>query len=160
MIAKDVRMFRTTSAGRLFDTVAALLGFTREITFEGQAAMWLEHLARERPTTRARPYALPLRDGELDYRPLLAASSPTACAVAIPARSRALSTPRWPTRSYARTRDSVRRCRSSPPAASSKTACSLELLARTAGRVALAQPLVPPNDGGLALGQAALATFR
>jgi hydrogenase maturation protein HypF len=45
MIAKSVGVFRTTTLGRLFDTIAALLGFTREITFEGQAAMWLEHLA-------------------------------------------------------------------------------------------------------------------
>ena len=36
----------TTSVGRLFDTAAALLGFTRDITFEGQAAMWVEHIAR------------------------------------------------------------------------------------------------------------------
>ena len=35
--------FRDDLVGRLFDTAAALLGFTREITFEGQAAMWLEH---------------------------------------------------------------------------------------------------------------------
>ena len=56
MIAKNVRVFRTTSMGRLFDTVAALLGFTREITFEGQAAMWLEHLA----TTAARNGAVRL----------------------------------------------------------------------------------------------------
>ncbi len=79
MIAKDVRTFRTTSIGRLFDTVAALLGFTREITFEGQAAMWLEHLAagasRDPKAKRgtAAAYAFPLVDGELDYRPLLRA---------------------------------------------------------------------------------------
>ncbi|MDA8261340.1 MAG: carbamoyltransferase HypF [Actinomycetota bacterium] len=36
----------TTSAGRLFDAVAAICGFTRSMTFEGQAAMWLESLAR------------------------------------------------------------------------------------------------------------------
>ena len=46
LVAQNVRTFPTTSAGRLFDTAAALLGFTREITFEGQAAMWVEHLAR------------------------------------------------------------------------------------------------------------------
>ena len=39
LIRRDVRTFSTTSVGRLFDAAAALLGFTREITFEGQAAM-------------------------------------------------------------------------------------------------------------------------
>ena len=46
LIRSGVRTFTTTSVGRLFDTVAALLGFTRAITFEAQAAMWVEHLAR------------------------------------------------------------------------------------------------------------------
>lgn len=50
LVAKDVRCFGTTSGGRLFDTVAALLGFTREITYEGQAAIWLEQLARTAAT--------------------------------------------------------------------------------------------------------------
>ena len=48
LIRKDVRMFETTSMGRLFDTAAALLGFTREASFEGQAAIWVEHLASSR----------------------------------------------------------------------------------------------------------------
>jgi hydrogenase maturation protein HypF len=46
LVRKDVRCFTSTSAGRLFDAAAALLGFTREVTFEGQAAIWMEHLAR------------------------------------------------------------------------------------------------------------------
>jgi hydrogenase maturation protein HypF len=37
LVHKNVRTFPTTSVGRLFDAAAALLGFTREITFEGQA---------------------------------------------------------------------------------------------------------------------------
>ncbi len=57
--------------GRLFDTAAALLGFTREITFEGQAAMWVEHLARD--VREADRYPFPFLDGELDFRPLLQA---------------------------------------------------------------------------------------
>ena len=53
LVRKDVRTFATTSVGRLFDAAAALLGFSREVTFEGQAAMWLEQLARSAPLTEA-----------------------------------------------------------------------------------------------------------
>jgi hydrogenase maturation protein HypF len=69
LIARNVRVFQTTSTGRLFDTVAALLGFTREVTFEGQAAIWLEHLARAIPSAAGLPF--PFEGGELDYRPAL-----------------------------------------------------------------------------------------
>jgi hydrogenase maturation protein HypF len=70
LIARNLRTFPTTSMGRLFDTVAALLGFTRETSFEGQAALWLETLARRAPRTS--PFPLPFASNELDYRPLLA----------------------------------------------------------------------------------------
>jgi hydrogenase maturation protein HypF len=69
LIQKDVRTFSTTSIGRLFDTAAALLGFTREVTFEGQAARWLEQLARGAASRDA--YLFPYVAGELDFRPLL-----------------------------------------------------------------------------------------
>lgn len=35
----------TSSAGRLFDAAAAAIGFSERVTFEGQAAMWLEAMA-------------------------------------------------------------------------------------------------------------------
>ena len=69
LVHKNVRAFPTTSVGRLFDAAAALLGFTKEITFEGQAAMWLEHIARDAKTTDCYPF--PIANGELDFRPLL-----------------------------------------------------------------------------------------
>jgi hydrogenase maturation protein HypF len=69
LVNKSVRAFPTTSIGRLFDTAAALLGFTREISFEGQAAMWLEHLARS--AANVEPYPFPFAGSELDFRPLL-----------------------------------------------------------------------------------------
>jgi hydrogenase maturation protein HypF len=71
LVRKQVRTFPTTSTGRLFDTAAALIGFTREITFEGQAAMWLEQQART--SELVEPYPLPISENQLDFRPLLRA---------------------------------------------------------------------------------------
>lgn len=64
---------RTSSAGRLFDAAAALLGLVQEASFEGHAPMWLEAAA-----TRAEPLSLPVTrspGGVLltDWEPLLAA---------------------------------------------------------------------------------------
>ena len=69
LVERGVRCFATTSMGRLFDTVAALLGFTREVTFEAQAALWLEHIASV--ALQSRDYEMPLRHGAFDYYPLL-----------------------------------------------------------------------------------------
>jgi len=53
----------------LFDAVAALLGFTREVTYEGQAAVLLEQLAISSGTAAAYPF--PFSEHELDFRPML-----------------------------------------------------------------------------------------
>ncbi|NLY80431.1 MAG: carbamoyltransferase HypF [Lysinibacillus sp.] len=65
---KNIRTFPTTSVGRLFDAVAALLGFHRAISFEGEAAIWLEHLASD--STIKEVYPFPWTGKQLDYRPL------------------------------------------------------------------------------------------
>ncbi|USN98003.1 MAG: carbamoyltransferase HypF [Phycisphaeraceae bacterium] len=46
LVRAGVRCFETTSTGRLFDAAAAVCGFDREITHEGQAAIWLEQAAK------------------------------------------------------------------------------------------------------------------
>ena len=57
MLVRNVNTPLTSSVGRLFDAVAALLGRTRAVSFEGQAAMELEFLADSR-VNEAYPFVL------------------------------------------------------------------------------------------------------
>lgn len=43
MLAKNINVPRTTSAGRLFDAVASILGLCQQVSYEGQAAVELEY---------------------------------------------------------------------------------------------------------------------
>ncbi len=72
LVATGVNAPTTTSVGRLFDTVAALLGFHHTMSFEGQAAIGLETLAWQAPAS-AGPYPWPFDGESWDHAPLLAA---------------------------------------------------------------------------------------
>lgn len=163
LLHKGVRTFATTSVGRLFDTAAALLGFTREISFEGQAAMWLEQLARH--AALGDPYPFPFVHSELDFRPLLERI----------ARDRFLG------HDVGRIARAFQQGVAQGLADAASQLCEIhgvdtivlsggvfqnELLLedlRSAWSVTPLQvwtnQLVPPNDGGISLGQAALACF-
>ena len=56
LVRHNVRCYSTSSTGRLFDTFAAICGFTREVSFEGQAAIWLEQFATQSQTVDAYPF--------------------------------------------------------------------------------------------------------
>ncbi len=157
MIAKNVRTFATTSMGRLFDTVAALLGFTREITFEGQAAMWLEHLASGAVAVSA--YDFPYDAGELDYSPLL------GTVIADRLRGRDLHEIAYAF--HAALADAVVRVHRAIDARAPLVVSGgvfqnrllLEMLHARLGESLWCNRLVPANDGGLCLGQAAIAAL-
>jgi hydrogenase maturation protein HypF len=51
MITKQINSPHTSSLGRLFDGVSAIIGLRNHVSFEGQAAMELEMIAGQRTTT-------------------------------------------------------------------------------------------------------------
>jgi hydrogenase maturation protein HypF len=163
LIEKKVRTFQTTSIGRLFDAAAALLGYTREISFEGQAAIWLEQLARA--ASGADAYSFPIDGQTLDFRPLLRAVIDERL------RGREISEiARAFQRGIAKGLcDAVdmlcERERASTIVLSGGVFQNEMLLEDVramlaGGRIRIwINAAVPPNDGGISLGQAALAAF-
>lgn len=146
----------SSGMGRLFDAVAALLGVREHVTYEGQAAVELEWLAG---STSAEPYSASLQDGAALVRAAhddlaagrprteiaaafhegVAAAAATACADAGSPRTVVLSGGSF---QNVRLLESTRR--------------RLEEI----GFTVLTHRRVPPGDGGISYGQAAVAARR
>jgi hydrogenase maturation protein HypF len=161
---KELRTFATTSVGRLFDAAAALVGFTREVTFEGQAAMWLENLAAS--TVPSEPYLFPFIDGELDYRPLLQAIVSDRIAGREP-REIARAFQLGVAQGLAGAIGELCHGYSLGAVALGGGVFQNQLLLSDLKRLldgtgieVLINRIVPANDGGISLGQVALAAFR
>jgi hydrogenase maturation protein HypF len=151
--------------GRLFDTAAALLGFVREITFEGQAAMWLEHRARSSSHARE-AYSFPFTGNELDFRPLLhAVADERRRGTDITSCARAFQ--RGVAQGLADAVKTLCRDHKIGVVVMSGGVFQNELLMEDLHDLLKKEPLdvwvnqaVPPNDGGISLGQAALGALQ
>jgi hydrogenase maturation protein HypF len=163
LIRKKIRTFETTSMGRLFDAAAALLGFTREISFEGQAAMWLEQLARTGAASDAYPF--PIDGATLDFRPLLSAVAHDRLRGREPAHI-ARTFHRGVANGLCAAVKMLSESNRTQTAVLSGGVFQNEMLLHDVKTILEPQGIriwtnacVPPNDGGISLGQAALAAF-
>jgi hydrogenase maturation protein HypF len=166
MIREGANVTPTSSAGRLFDAVASLLGVADVATYEGQAAVELEAIASD---ADVEPYALPIDRGgllELDARALVRA--------VVEDIDRGLDRAQVSARVHASLAAAIteacrvvrERVRLDTVALSGGCFQSARLTRSTHARLTalgfevLLHARVPPNDGGLALGQAVVAAWR
>lgn len=161
----------TTSMGRLFDAVAALLGGRPAVTYEGQAAIELEGLARTVPRAAAPQWAVEL--GRHDDGMILIDPAPLV-ATLITERGRGAD----PALLAAGFHESIGRAAAAAgiEAAGDRGLTTVVLTGGVfqnvrltevveealtgAGLEVLTHHVVPPNDGGISIGQAAVAAAR
>ncbi len=162
----------TTSMGRLFDAVASLAGLCDEASFEGQAAMALEFAAARYEKTAPGDetgYPCPIRQGDdrsvewvADWRPLIE--------LLLEERRTGSSPERIAFRFHLGLVDLIGQIaeRAALPRVVLTGGCFQNALLLRLARHRLARAgftvyghrLVPPNDGGLSLGQTVVAAHR
>ncbi len=159
----NVRLARTSSVGRLFDAVAALVGLRQEVNYEAQAAMELEALVD--PDERG-AYLFDIGRADLDPAPALQAIVADLRAGLSPARIAA----RFHNGLAAATVELCARLRAETGTETvvlsggvwqnmTLLRKAVEPLRATGFRV-LVHHQVPANDGGIPLGQAVVAAAR
>lgn len=153
----------TSSAGRLFDAAAALAGIRDQVSYEGQAAIELEQAA---DPSCSDSYPCPINDGVLDGVALIA-SMAEDLAAGRPVHEAASAFHNGLASAL------ISACRLAAEAEPLRTVVlsggtfQNQLLAHRvtsgledAGFEVLVHHRVPPNDGGISLGQAVIANAR
>ncbi|MDA3813133.1 MAG: carbamoyltransferase HypF, partial [Candidatus Cloacimonetes bacterium] len=70
-LQNNFNVFQTSSMGRLFDCVSAMLGLFPSITFEAQSAMALEFLCGNESVSDSKPYKFEINKDTIDIRPII-----------------------------------------------------------------------------------------
>ena len=161
MLARDLRCPPTSSLGRWFDAAAGILGLRAEMRYEGQAAMELEGLAAACGPVPPLASGWCMRDGVLDFSPLVPAlldCDDMAYGAALFHATLAAGLAEW-------TLAAVDREKGAKIAVGGGCAMNAVLMSalrghlETAGVNLLEARQAPPNDGGLALGQGWVARW-
>jgi hydrogenase maturation protein HypF len=181
MLERRLNTPLTSSMGRLFDAVAVLAGVRDRVSYEGQAAVEMEWLATDVPSDRAYPFEIgpfreksgrvaPRHEGDTTAEPMVIDTRPLIRAVAeeavkgIPAALLARRFHSTVVELIIETCDRLRQSTGIGAVVLSggvflNALLTREVSARLRGegfRV-YRHRLVPPNDGGLSLGQLAVA---
>ncbi|KAF0220790.1 MAG: hydrogenase maturation protein [Geobacteraceae bacterium] len=165
MLERRINSPLTSSCGRLFDAVAAIMGLRNSISYEGQAAIELEALAEKGRLTWNYPYAIVKRDNMLvaDFRLMIAALVQDLLAgdAGADAALRFHDTLAAVTADICgkiRRESGVERVVLSGGVFQNKLLSErIYALLQERNFQVYTHRLVPPNDGGLALGQAVIA---
>jgi hydrogenase maturation protein HypF len=162
MTREGINSPETSSAGRLFDAVAALCGVRDRVTYEGQAAAELEQLAD--PAEKDR-YPCAVGRGIIDGSDLVGAAAGDL-AKRVSAATVAARFHNGLAHALVQVCTAVREERDiGVVALSGGTFQNLLLLERVSGALqgegfeVLVHRRVPPNDGGISLGQAVVASY-
>ena len=162
MLERDLNSPSTSSCGRLFDAAAGLLGVREAAAFEGQAAMLLEGLAERHGPVAPMKDGYTVQGGMLNLLPLLdrlAASRDPGHGAALFHATLAEALAAWVAVALEQT--GLNRIVLGGGCFLNRL-LSADLAARleSAGARVHQARQVPPNDGGLALGQAFIAMME
>jgi hydrogenase maturation protein HypF len=163
MIETGVNTVPTSSCGRLFDAVAAIIGLRTAVNFEAQAAIELEMIAEDGNSGR---YPFEIEAGPLwqvDFRPAIARIAREA-AEGAPRPSISAKFHNTVAEAIIETCRRIRgETKLTRVCLSGGTFQNMRLLGlavtglRASGFEVFLHAKVPPNDGGIALGQAVIA---
>ncbi|MEA2096578.1 MAG: carbamoyltransferase HypF, partial [Candidatus Cloacimonadota bacterium] len=70
-LQNNFNVFQTSSMGRLFDCIAAMLGLFPIITFEAQSAMALEFLCSNESVSDSKPYSFEISKDIINIKPII-----------------------------------------------------------------------------------------